>query len=215
MRALSSIVLLLAIAGHVRAEGAKEAQALFEAMQAKLAAAKTLQVHFTATKVSAKGNQRPERRGVMRLGATQVLVVAWDPEEAKKGSGFRDWSLMELDAVDYRAAFTRLSISTRREYTFPKEGPKLTSTAFALGPAVEEGDRKLQVVEFTTPTSMGDVRIKLWIDTATKLPVRRELKDQDGNAHTEAYSSIELDPDLGPDAFAEDALKEPPWSRDE
>jgi len=218
------IPLLLASASLVHAQGAKEAQALFEAMEAKLAAAKTLKASFSSL-MGPEGGQL-EFKAELLFGEgdlTKFEVKATTPDgmpvEMSLVSDGNQTRMRQVEGEKVkddvqptppnqgkliRDAFSRLSIVAAlfMVRVDKDDDAPLAVENFSLGAKERDGERSLQVIEFDTVAEHGSFRVKLWIDTVTGLPAKRELSnDERAKAIVETYTAIELDPTLPEGAF--------------
>ena len=220
-----TLTLLLALgAGVACADGAKEAQALFEAMEAKLAAAKTISTEFTSTMgppgqqlefsgqlLLAEGNKlKFEIKGAgpdgqpLNLAMTSNGATTRTTEEESGRSNSNDRPTPENLGKMMRGAISSFSVVGPVFLlgpASPDEKP-FETTNFALGEKEQDGERVLQVVEFDTSAGGQDFHIKLWIDTVSGLPHKRVIdRGEQKAAIKEAVTAIELDAEIPADAF--------------
>lgn len=202
--------------------GADQARALLEALDAKLAAAKTLRVRSTTLMGPAEKRARFATRvelgeqGRLRLvmegqasNGTQVrLEVVSDGARRSTLQAAGGRAQRDLDQAPpglgstARAALGRLSptVLLRRDAL---DDATIPVAGFVLGPASEEGGRALRQIEFDSTAPDLPMHVTLWLDTATGLPVKRVIGDSThAEALVETFDAWEFDVALEPEAFA-------------
>ncbi|MCA8922244.1 MAG: hypothetical protein KDD82_10575 [Planctomycetes bacterium] len=219
-----SLALLFVVSlGLARAEGAKEAQALFEAMEAKLSSAKTLKVDFTSRMgpagqqlefkgqlCVAEGNKvkfgvegaGPDGMPLSLSMTSNGTTTRTTSEESGRSSSQDNETDPNLTKL-LRGAVSHFSVVGPVFLRAAEPGSEaFSSENFSLGEKERDGERSLQVIEFDTSAMGQGFHVKLWIDTVTGLPAKRVLdRGNQPAAITETFTGLELDAEFPEDTF--------------
>jgi outer membrane lipoprotein-sorting protein len=200
---------------------AKEAEQLFRAMEAKIANAKALKMvckssvevganayRVDVTLYAAAGNRlRVQAVGALRAKKDEELLVIADGKNiGVSQSPKADLAVRDLDADQnqklldllVRAATGTVLDELLRPGTQP--GADLVLSNFKLGAKEKvDGKREARLVEYEVGLKQksGVLKVKLWIDTQSLLPVRRVMTITSGTTearYTEVFSEFALDP---------------------
>ncbi len=218
-------VLLLLIAASATGEESKAdkaARELFESMEKKLTAAKSLRVVCKVREPRENGDRHDA--SVTLSGAKARLDFDWwaaargqvkwtavsdgesvrstkSPGEAKKAGkspaaaiavGFARTGTFALSEVE----------SALMSGADPGDGSQWKLSGFKAGVRETKDGVELQAVEYSVQRGKDDpIRIVVWIDTKTRLPKRRDV-DIAGWKLAETYEACEIDPAIEDAVFA-------------
>ena len=208
---------VLALPREVRSE----AYSLLSVMDSKIAAARTLRIEVVTdsredgrlqeTLLIASGNRY--RREAKRSNSTysEKFYVVCDGQQTygtldhpgvagrdPEGAAFSRMPVPDWEADVLRRRHSRGPTPGEAiDETEPKDGGR-TSNAKLL-PDEEVNGVRARVVEYdlSRPGSTATVRVRVWIDARTGLPLRRVV----GDALTETYTKFEIDPKLDDKLF--------------
>jgi hypothetical protein len=212
---------LVALAARAAAEEpAIEARALFEKMEAKLSAAKTLHVVATSREPREKGDRHD---ATLQVDGDKVRID-FDWWAASKGEvkwscvsdGAKSWSTRAKDAVkDAPKGLAKAAvIGFARTGTWALndagtamgsgeesgDGSRWATGDFEAGDKKQEGKRTLQAIRYSVNSGKpGMMKFTVWIDLKSLLPVSRDV-DIGGWTLKETYE-IALDVKIEPARF--------------
>jgi outer membrane lipoprotein-sorting protein len=203
-----------------------EAEQLLRQVDGTIVAAKTLRIDFEIRKADARPDEGPPLKGFLVLGTGNrvrcdmtgwltatvvsdgkrlVTVVANPPE--RKAQAVPEWFGDTLRAWLGRGG-TFLATGRLLDYAAgpdagrpgPADGPRV-SNARVL-PDERVSGATVRVVEYELawdgrPATATKARVRVWIDPATRLPVRRTMTFSDGakaESFTATHTRFEIDP---------------------
>jgi outer membrane lipoprotein-sorting protein len=225
---VSTLVLVLA---QVAPSPAAEAEQLLREMDQRITAAKTVRIEFEIQKNG--GTDETKHKGVLLLGpgnrmrfetagwqtttavsdGKQLVTVTESPAQRTAravpgwfGEAFRSWLGRGGTFV---SAAKILEYLEKPDAPRPdaEDGPKAANVRRL--PDEKIGGVTTRVVEYDLtfgrkPEEAGPVRARVWIDAATKLPVRRSMTFPAGaklESFTATHTKIEVDQPIGDDRF--------------
>jgi hypothetical protein len=221
-RALAALFFLSSIPFAEEPKDVKAARELFEAMEKKLAAAKTLRVVCKAREPREKGDRHDasfwsagararfefdwwsDSRGEVKWTAVSNGESVWStlkPGEARKAGvdpakaiavGFARTGTLALNEVE-----SAMVIGAD-----PGDGTQWQVSGFKAGKKETKDGVELQAVEYRVQKGKADpIAMVVWIDTRTQLPKRRDV-DISGWKLSETYDVCELDAKIADEKFA-------------
>ncbi|MDP6958511.1 MAG: hypothetical protein QF645_06810, partial [Planctomycetota bacterium] len=221
---------LLYFSALILQEG-NEAKDLFEQMVKKMDNAKTLQVEFET--MNQRGEEKREASGTLALGAENrmrmELVMASPRGDQKvlilsdgkktfqiQGSQRREIKTAEGRNELVQQISSRLGVMVGFMFSEPsaKVGDRkkidefVTLTDFKMGVSEKVDGREANLVSFLARISIkeDEAAVKVWIDSATGLPLKRSItpyrngKPSEDEMH-ETYVKITLDAEIPADHF--------------
>ncbi|MEZ6187647.1 MAG: hypothetical protein R3F62_21885 [Planctomycetota bacterium] len=222
---LRSLTILFVLGcGLARAEGAKEAQALFEALEQKLSAKETLRVEFTSLmgppgeQLEFKGELALAPGNKVKLGLSGTgpdgnpLALRMTSNgtttrtEEEQGGQTRQNDVPTVEKLSelLSRAVARFSIVGPIFLASPEGGnePAFEVSNFSLGAKEQDGERSLQVIEYDLDAAGQTFHVAVWIDTVSGLPTKRVLdRGEQKAAVSETFDAIEVGPELPEDTF--------------
>ncbi|KAF0241686.1 MAG: hypothetical protein FD180_4323 [Planctomycetota bacterium] len=224
MRLALTGLLLFSVASF--AEESKEEKAardLFEAMEKKLAAAKSLRVVCKASEPREKGDRHDasfwtsggkvrfefdwwaQSRGAVKWTSVSNGESVWSTQkkgEAKKAGKDPARAIAVGFARTGTLALTEIE-SAMVSGADPGDGTQWQVSGFKAGAKETKDGVELQSVEYKVQKGKADpIAIVVWIDTKTQLPKRREV-DISGWKLSETYEACELDAKIADGQFAQ------------
>jgi outer membrane lipoprotein-sorting protein len=207
---------------------AKEAEALFKKMEEKLAKAKTVQMKSTASakmeqgemtlsadlfweadnKVRLEYGMKAPEGELKSLYVSDAKSVVMTGHEKRSGVTppkltsdlVRSWS----GGGGFFVTFW-IEAATFKDESHPKRANVPKAVSFKMGAKEKIGDRDTQRIDFTlAEVESGEVSMSLWIDLATIIPVKREMRGFHGPEKltlVETYSDFKLDEKIDPSKF--------------
>jgi outer membrane lipoprotein-sorting protein len=205
-----------------------DAEKLFRAMEKKIRSAKA--IHFVFDGEMSGEGKKGALKGEVRMaegekvnmslqgdfaGQAMKLTVISDGKRAytkyndmpnTKDNDVNDKhyekALGMVARIGMIAAFTQVAAQPK-ETDLDKLAPVKD---FKLGAKVKVGKHDTQIVEYqVTPPGQPAAKVTLWIDTQTKLPVKREIVSQDKTGQegrvSETFSTFEVDPMIDAKVF--------------
>jgi outer membrane lipoprotein-sorting protein len=207
-----------------------QAKKLFGSMEKKLADAKGVQISVEATLDSTKG--KGKIKGTMLLtnenkarveisgellgkefkmdmvcdGAKMIAKSSVFPKAAEPTDAPKDLAKTASEAVGRVGVL--IGIFQGRPMQAGKKAPSLDEllpvSDFAMGKKEKIGDRQAQEVQYLIKPSKKDtIKVQVWLDAETNLPLKRILTGEEGNEKitvTETYQ-IQLNPQIDAKKF--------------
>jgi outer membrane lipoprotein-sorting protein len=200
-----------------------EAEKLFRSMEKKVAGARAVLVRFEYRIAPGKVGEKRIKGRLALAPDNRLRVVVEGPEEGSSGTVVSDGKTITITGWGQKcrkpqeqltpehlnaliiaslnrggamlgAAHTATSPWLWREVKPADIGAML----FELGPKEKIGGRDARKIEYTYTrgpiSAIPPLRVQLWIDTKTLLPLRRVFPQPDGS--TETYTEFTLDPTL-------------------
>jgi outer membrane lipoprotein-sorting protein len=210
------------------------AEKIYRAMENKVRGAKTLQVALTAemdsakfkgtmkgTVYSAQGNKgRMEMDSDVGGKSEKMLMitdgkVSYDKQGDKVNVDPKPKNVDQLDkmlpgflgrcglAGGFLFSFSGPSDPDKKQEPFDID-KELPIKNFKLGVKEKVGDRNAQVVDYQIDIAGKAVKVSVWIDTQTQVPLKRVLVLDEGGQTmriTETYATFNVDGKLDPKLF--------------
>lgn len=238
LRPLALTLVACALASATSADDDPQARALFDAMQAKLAEAKTLRADFRAN-VGQTPQAQLQLAGELILaegGKLELSTIGKDPAGKELHSvlicdGTELFQLARVGgspqaqarkdappphlATRFRASFVKLTaLGSLFALNLPAdEAPDpFVLENFVLGDEQELQGRTVRVVQYDVRIAAGPLaRVQVVIDPDTHLPLQRRVQGgQQGGTVVEVFNAIELDPELPEHAFRIPEIQQAP-----
>lgn len=221
---LAAVVLLLTAVSALGEESPadKAARELFESMEKKLAAAKSLRIVCKVREPRENGDRHDASVSVS--GAKARLDFDWWSaargqvkwSAISDGESVRSTTKPGESKKAGKSPAAAIAVGFARTGTFalsevesallsgadPGDGTQWKVSGFKAGASETKDGVKLQAVEYSVQRGKDDpMRIVVWIDTRTSLPKRRDV-DIAGWKLAETYEACEIDPAIEDAVFA-------------
>jgi len=222
-RALTGLLLISMSAFAEEAKEDKASRELFEAMEKKLAAAKSLRVVCKASEPREKGDRHDASfwtsgdkvrlefdwwaaaRGTVKWTTVSNGESVWSTQkkgEVKKAGKDPSRAIAVGFARTGTLALTEIesAVVTGAD---PGDGTQWQVSGFKAGTKETKDGIELQSIEYKVQKGKADpIAMVIWIDTKTQLPKRREV-DISGWKLSETYEACELDAKIAEGQFAQ------------